>query len=288
MSDCFAVRFRLASASLVALAAAVPAAAGPYSGPTDTTNPIDGAVAAGDARFVAWADGIDVNRTQFAPRGSSSIDTTGGVNALGDLTAQEIADGVAPGFLTATFSTGIRNGAGADFAVFENGGAFFAEPLRFAELAYVEVSSNGSDFARFASVSTNQEGDLNTQFGRGFAGVDVTNVYNLAGKHEAGFGTPFDLDQLLLDPLVVSQAVDLDDIQFVRLVDIPGNGSFVDGLGNGILDPWLTSGSGGFDFILGPGSGVGVINAVPEPGVGVLTLLGLAALGRRRGASAAG
>ncbi|MEM8910907.1 MAG: PEP-CTERM sorting domain-containing protein [Planctomycetota bacterium] len=259
--------------------------AGIYSGPTDTTNPIDGAIVSGDSRFVQWADTIDETRTMFGPEGSPSIDQTGGFNSLGDLSAGEIAGGDSPGFLTVTFPTGIRNGFGADFAVFENFGAFFSEPFRFAELAYVEVSTNGTDFARFPSISTNTESDLNTDFGRGFAGVDVTNVFNLAGKHEDGFGTPFDLANLIADPLVSNGSLNLDDIQFVRLVDIPGSGDFLDSQGNGILDPWLTSGTGGFDFRLGEGLGVGVINAVaiPEPGpFVVIAAFGWVALFKRR------
>ena len=112
------------------------ATAGSYSGPTDTAHPVDPAIAAGDGRFVEWADAIDASRTAFAPRGSTSISTTG-FNSLGDLDATEIANGDAPGFLTVTFPTGIRDGAGADFAVFENGFGFGGPTSLFAELAFV-------------------------------------------------------------------------------------------------------------------------------------------------------
>jgi hypothetical protein len=131
----------------------------------------------------------------------------------------------------------------------------------FAEFAYVEVSTNGVDFARFPSLS------LNTApvTGSGaFAGFDVSNVNNLAGKHAAGFGTPFNLDDLTTNPLVVGGNVNLNNIRYVKLVDIPGNGAFKDSAGNGILDNWVTSGSGGFDFRLPIGQGIGVINTVPE------------------------
>jgi len=256
--------------------------AGIYSGPSDTTNAIDPAIASTDSRFTEWADAIDSTRTSFAPGGSTTIDQTGGVNSLGDLSAAQIAAGDSPGVLTATFPTGIRNGIGSDFAVFENAGEFFSSPFRFAEFAYVEVSSNGIQFAQFPSISMNLEGDLITDFGRSFAGVDTTNVFNLAGKQAGGFGTPFDLDDLLTETSVVDGIVDLDNIQFVRLIDIPGDGSFLDSLGNPILDPWQTSGgTGGFDFSLGPGQGVGVINAIsiPEPSglpvVGFLLVVGL-------------
>lgn len=238
--------------------------AGPYSGPTDTAHAIDAAIPAGSADFLAWADAIDTSRTAFAPRGSTTISTTG-FNSLGDLDAAQIAAGDSPGFLTVTFSTGVGNGPGADFAVFENGFVFPAVPNLFAELAYVEVSSNGIDFARFPSVSTNTT--FVGTFGQAFAGFDATNIYNLAGKHAQGFGTPFDLDDLLGDASVVSGAVDLDNIAYVKLVDIPGDGSFLDSQGHGILDAWLTTGTGGFDFRLPAGQGVGVLHAAAGAGL---------------------
>ena len=247
--------------------------AGVYSGPTDTTNSIDPAIPSTSTRFVEWANAIDPARTYFAPRGSTAISATG-YNSLGDLDASQIAAGQSPGFLTVTFPTGIRNGSGADFAMFENGFTYGSPNGLFMELAYVEVSSNGTDFVRFPSISTNTA----PVAGSGaFAGYDTSNVYNLAGKNAAGYGTPFDLADLLSDASVLSGAVDLSAIQYVKLVDIPGNGSFLDSRGHPILDNWLTTGSGGFDFRLPVGQGVGVINAIPEPGSLVLLASGMAA-----------
>lgn len=256
-----------------------------YSGPADTSHAIDPAIPANDSRFVEWANSIDPDRTAFAPRGSTSINQNGGFNNLGDLTAEEIGNGVLPGFLSVSFPTGIGNGSGADFAVFENG-FLFGPPGRglFAEYAYVDVSTNGSDFARFPSISLNS-GPLS---GSGpFASFDSTGVYNLAGKHAAGFGTAFDLQELSGDPLVTGGLLDLNNILHVRLFDIPGNGAFQDSLGNPIYDNWLTAGSGGFDFRLGVGLGVGVINVatVPEPsGFALLSLsiAGVTTFRRRR------
>jgi hypothetical protein len=258
-------------ALLLSLTAAV-ASAGTYSGPTETSHPIDAAIPSNSPLFTEWADQIDASRTYFAPRGSTTISPTG-VNSLGDLDATQIAADDPVGYLTVTFPKGIRNGAGADFAVFENGFTYGSPNGLFAELAYVEVSSNGVDFARFPSISTN----VAPMTGSGaFAGFDMSNVYNLAGKHAGGFGTPFNLDDLLTDPLVADGTVNLASIQYVKLVDIPGNGSYLDSLGNPILDNWLTTGSGGFDFRLPVGQGVGVINAMPEPSA--LALAGVAAL----------
>jgi hypothetical protein len=253
-----------------------------YSGPSETTHAIDPAIPANDARFVEWANDIDASRTAFAPRGSTSINTSGGFNSLGDLNATEIANGIAPGYLTVTFPNGIRNGSGHDFAVFENGFAYPAAPYLLAELAYVEVSTDGTNFARFPSISTNTT--WAGTFGQAFGGFDATKIHNLAGKHVAGFGTPFELDDLLNDSLVLGGLVDLTNIQYLRLVDIPGNGAFLDSQGNPILDAWMTSGSGGFDFRLGVGLGVGVMNAVPEPAAvfSLVTGLMMTAAWRRR------
>jgi hypothetical protein len=255
----------------------VPLRAGIYSGPTDTTNAIDPAIPSASPLFVEWANGIDASDTHFAPGGSTAISLTG-YNSLGDLSAADIADGVSPGYITVTFPTAIRDGAGPDFAVFENG--FASGNTLFAEYAYVEVSTDGTDFVRFPSISTN----TGPASGSGaFAFFDVTNVYNLAGKNAVGFGTPFDLSQLASAPAVVSGLVDLQDIQYVRLVDIPGNGSFLDSQGHPIFDNWLTSGgSAGFDFRLPAGEGVGVLNEVPEPASLGLLCLGVLALSAGR------
>ncbi|MDJ0509481.1 MAG: hypothetical protein QNJ64_09545 [Crocosphaera sp.] len=208
-----------------------------------------------------------------------------GIASLGELTAQQITDGVLPGQITLTFYRAIINREGADFAVFENGFAFADTGNLFAELAYVEVSTDGLNFARFPSISLTEtpvppEGQ-----------VDPTRVYNLAGKHvnngivlpdnsflQSSWGTPFDLDSLTDSSLVQTGLVNLNQINFIRLVDIPGDGTFLDSENRPIYDPWQTPipGSGGFDL-----EAVGVINAesVPEPisliGIFVSGILGL-------------
>jgi len=161
---------------------------------------------------------------------------TGNVNdifSLGDLSREQINQGESVGWMTLTFDETIQNNRGYDFVVFENGllsdfttpaGSAAGEIL--AELAYVEVSSNGEDFARFPSVSlTEQPGDL-------FSTIEMSNVYNLAGKHPNAYntctGTPFDLQEIANHPKVISGLVDINDIKYVRLVDIPGTGDFYD------------------------------------------------------------
>ncbi|MEM1304738.1 MAG: hypothetical protein AAGG46_07560, partial [Planctomycetota bacterium] len=112
--------------------------------------------------------------------------------SLGDLTSAELAAGRSPGVIILEFDFAIFDGPGADLAVFENAFDFtlsgFPPEFVFAELAFVEVSSNGVDFARFPSISLNvpNDGDnsdfatdpeeLITPFGSGFAGVNKTFI----------------------------------------------------------------------------------------------------------------
>lgn len=212
--------------------------------------------------------------------------------SLGELTAEQIAAAVMPGQITLTFDRPIQNGEGADFAVFENGFGFADTGKLFAELAFVEVSTNGVDFLRFPSLSLTP--DPLEPFGQ----LDPTQVYNLAGKHvnngiilpdnqfiQASWGTPFDLE--VLTDIAQPSLIDLNSINFVRIVDIPGNGAFVDSEGRPIYDPWQTTipGSGGFDL-----EAVGVINAeaVPEPtSIVALSLAGVLGVSLRRSSNRA-
>jgi hypothetical protein len=72
-------------------------------------------------------------------------------------------------------------------------------------------------------------------------------------------GTPFDLGELAAHDLVERGLLDLTSVQYVRLVDVPGNGSFRDAADRPVLDAWLTVTSGGFDL-----DAVGAIHIVPE------------------------
>jgi hypothetical protein len=198
--------------------------------------------------------------------------------SLGELRLQQIQQGVAPGFITLAFGDPcdptdeamIRNRNGYDFVVFENGlisqmttlGGSFAGQI-LAELAYVEVSSNGRDFVRFPSVSLTP-GPVGP-----YGTIEAGHVYNLAGKHPNAngicTGTPFDLEELADHPDVISGLVDLDAIRYVRIVDVPGSGDFFDNAtqfidpstgphwrsyqqDHPIYDSWPTWGSGGFDL----------------------------------------
>ncbi|MFC1653168.1 DUF4465 domain-containing protein, partial [Planctomycetota bacterium] len=156
----------------------------------------------------------------------------------------------------------IHNGVGDDFVIFENGftstwdvptfGSVAGQLL--AELAYVEVSTNGVDFVRFPSLSLvdHTVGPYGT--------LDPHCVTNLAGQHANAYGyskgTAFDLDALKACSMILDGRVDLEDIRFVRLVDIPGHGGCMDSTGHPIYDQWPTQNSGGFDL-----EAVGVLHA---------------------------
>jgi hypothetical protein len=153
------------------------------------------------------------------------------------------------GKITMIFDPPIENGEGWDFAVFENA---FNDYL--LEIAFVEVSSNGSDFARFDSVS------LTPDPVSGYGSLDATLIDGLAGKYRQGYGTPFDLEDLSSQAMVQSGLVDITQITHVRIVDIVGDGSCLDSQGNVIYDPFPTVGSAGFDL-----DAIGVSNGAPYP-----------------------
>ncbi|MDR1304859.1 MAG: PEP-CTERM sorting domain-containing protein [Verrucomicrobiales bacterium] len=314
-----------------ALDSGIPGFVGPAGdGSTDLSNYVNPV-------FVAWATGY-VNYlpspTELSGMWYGANDAIGEVTGnvahvavLGDMSAADLtaylADpanaAVKPGTITMTFDHAITNGSGADFAVFEN--AFvsnFTIPETggiagqgFCELGYVEVSTDGLTFARFPNIYLNTATDFNLKFDANgnplnfdYATMEVTTIYNLAGKHSNGYGTsygtPFDLDTLVdisaaveaLDAMgieltaeqlasLLAQAaynqslvddglLSLDNINFVRIVDIPGTGAFTDSLGNPIYDAWQTWGSGGFDL-----EAIGVLNQVPEPTAWALMVAGL-------------
>jgi hypothetical protein len=170
------------------------------------------------------------------------------------------------GQITMTFDPPITNGSEEDFVVFENG--FPSGGYLYAELAFVEVSTDGQTFVRFPSVSLTPSPIIGDNV------LDPTDVYNLAGKHPGGNiypcqGTPFDLSELAVDPLVTGGQVDLDRIVFVRVVDVIGNGSTFDedSPPNPVYDPYPTEWpQGGFDL-----QAIGVIHQLEAQGCFVAT-----------------
>ena len=270
-----------------------PVQAGPFSPAAD--QPGSNGVSASDPSIVEWANTV-VNLTRGPvnitnPTGAKASFGTAS-NALGPADSTQsnpnnvvsLGDG---GSITLSFAQPITNGAGADFAVFENG---FPQSgvsnSYFLELATVAVSSDGVNFFTFPSVSLTP---TTTQVGS-YGTLDPTNLYNLAGSEIVGYGTPFNLDDLA----GVSPLLNINAVTQIRVTDVIGNINTSLGSGtytyddasnpifNGaygtvnhiINDPYATPfNSGGFDL-----DAIGVLNVVPEPSAVSYLLLGLGAI----------
>lgn len=193
------------------------------------------AVPVDDPRIVAWAEGY----RDHEPGTDLDAVWTDPNKALGAALgtwddALSLGNG---GRVTMVFAEPIADHAGPDLAVFENG---FSES--FLELALVEVSSNGVDFARFPALS------VQTSAIEAYGTLDPAELLGVAGRFRAGFGQAFDLAALTHTSEVQTGRVDLAAIRFVRVLDIIGDGSVSDAFGNPIYDPTPTFGPAGFDL----------------------------------------
>lgn len=212
-----------------------------------------GAISKSDNRFVDWASNCVVERgwVDIADKSQGKASIGAEAQGIGKADNYVVSLGDS-GVATLTFDGLIYNGLGADFAVFENG---FNNPANaeeaFLELAFVEVSSDGVNFTRFAASSQTESPQVPG------AGVymNARKVNNLAGKYIVNYGTPFDLEELKGTP-----GLDVDKISHVRIVDVIGSIGAVgtkDKDGNPINDPYPTPyPSSGFDL-----DAVGVIHS---------------------------
>lgn len=253
---------RLLCASFLLLLAAGSALAGPYA--PAAGKPGSTAIHMDDPSFVAWATGWQDYVVGTYDNSSTPVDSKWQTpdKALGKAagTSFDIVTLGRGGSIVLTFSGGIGNGTGWDFAVFENS---FNDT--FLELAYVEVSSNGRDYFRF------QNHSLTASPVSAFGAVDPTNIDGFGGKYRQGYGTPFDLASLA----GVSPLLDINNVGYVRIVDICGDGTYLDTFGNVIYDPYPTTGSPGFDL-----DAIGVIHkAAPVPIPAAAWLLGSGLIG---------
>ncbi len=147
------------------------------------------------------------------------------------------------GHATVGFDQNIVNGPGADLIITEN--SFFSggAAQTFAEMAFVEVSSDGKTFARIPTFYRGPAsfpgayGVIHIGSYGGMAGATPRNVQatDPADVVDAG-GDAIDLDDLANDPLVKSGAVDLQAISHLRLVDVQ-SGIDTDSQGTTIYDP---------------------------------------------------
>ena len=239
-----------------------PATAPTEVGPSDET--FDGIVGmegcqgihCQDPAILGWATTCTIERGRqnittpgvFATYGTendgvgAATESTGDVVSLGDY-----------GIAVLTFDIPIQNGDGYDFAVFEN-----SLNDSFLEMAFVEVSSDGVNYFRFPAISNS---DTTVQVDNG-GSVDATLIHNLAGKYRAGWGTPFDLEEL-----AGNDDLDINNITHIRLVDVVGcvapRYATRDSRGHIINDPYPTPfHSSGFDL-----DGVCVLNGWRPNGV---------------------
>lgn len=208
--------------------------------------------------FVAWGSRCTVNRgyikisdTTLVYNGSNRANHGNTGNALGKADGKIVSLGDG-GTAIFTLDTAITDNDGFDFVVFENGFKSQEPPQNyFLELAFVEVSSDGSHFVRFPAVSETPAATQVSTFGQ----IDPAQIHNLAGKYTVNYGTPFDLYELS-----DSSGIDIENITHVRIIDVVGNindtyASF-DVNGNKVNDPWPTPfASGGFDL-----DALGIIN----------------------------
>lgn len=221
-------------------------AQGPYAphvGQSGTT-----AIHKDSAIFVNWANNALIERGWQNAADTSLGKTTAGTtnDVLGKAGVNGVVSLGDGGTAILTFSAPIKNGVGADFAVFENS---FNDS--FLELAFVEVSSDGINFFRFPSHSLTQN---SVQLDNS-AVMDATNINNLAGKYRAQYGTPFDIEEL-----TGIAGLDVNNITHVKIVDAVGSiapeFARYDSFSNIINDPFPTPfPTGGFDL-----DAVGVIH----------------------------
>jgi hypothetical protein len=211
----------------------------PFAPPADQQGTT--AIAADNPFITGWAESCLVTRGPAIITNPDSLEVTFGepedaTGRAGEGKVVSLGDG---GYAILHFSDPISNGPGPDFAVFEN-----AFTDSFLELAFVEVSSDGSNFFRFTAVSLTQTEEQVGTYGS----IDARNIDNLAGKYRSGYGTPFDLEDLDGVP-----GLDMMSIYWIKIIDVVGildeQAGSKDINGNLINDPWPTPfASGGFDL----------------------------------------
>jgi hypothetical protein len=201
--------------------------------------------------FTAWASNVYIERgMQQIGVDSLGLAWSGideyALGRAGENPVISLGDG---GSATLQFDGILRNGTGYDFAIFEN--SFDGD---FLELAFVEVSSDGERYVRFPAYSETDTINGTSAFGY----TNPEQIHNLAGKSPLFYGTHFDLEELS-----DSSGIDVQNIRFVRIVDVVGSLDprycSRDVLGRKVADPWPTPfPSGGFDL-----DAVGAIHFVP-------------------------
>lgn len=252
MKTLFDLRWCL-PALLLLLSAAAKAQFAPQAGLSGST-----AISKTSPLFVGWASDAAVQRglQQIGNPGLgfASLGTTGSALGAPDGMALSLGDS---GVAVLRFASPITDGPGPDFAVFENGFLYAGDSENaFLELAFVEVSSDGVHFTRFPATSLTQDTQQLSPSSPPSL-INARQINNLAGKYIAGWGAPFDLNELAGSP-----DLDIHAITHVRIVDVVGSiGAYasLDHAGRKINDPFPSPfPGGGFDL-----DAVGVIHQLP-------------------------
>ena len=141
------------------------------------------------------------------------------------------------GVVTILLSQSIGDEVGPDLGIYEN--SFNGS---FVEYAWVEVSSDGEHFVRFPNLSFSNS-PLHS-----FEEIEGIESWGLAGNGLAGTPTLFDLADLKDLEFVRNGLIDIDNIRYVKIRDIVGDGTAHDSYGKPIYDPYPTESSAGFDL----------------------------------------
>ena len=213
------------------------------------------AIKADSSCFVAWGTSADaqIGLKQINVPDSGKANVGKDESVIGPALKNGVLSLGDGGSVIVYFSSGIRNGKGFDFAVFEN-----AFNDSFLELAHVEISADGVNFYRFPSFSNSPNIQQTPPFGATYP----QNIHNLAGKYRMPYGTPFDISELDSQGKMLPET-----FYYVKIIDVVG--SIISGIGTEdsrgrlINDPWPTPFiSSGFDL-----DAIGVINSGPLSGI---------------------
>ncbi len=206
---------------------------------------------------VAFVAGTSAGNNQTQPIG----EPTGGGDFEGSMDTLTLGYG---GSLTLLLGSACFDGPGTDLIVCENPFFITGSSNLFVEAMFVEVSTDGVNFARFPTSYTGDAGPFQPFSGvpmswyRGFAGVMPVHANSSFGIPSldvvAAGGDAFDLADLADDPLAMSGAVNLFEIHYVRLVDVRG-GVSLDSAGTPVWDSGLNSvASADVDAVIGVNS----------------------------------
>ncbi len=130
----------------------------------------------------------------------------------------------------------VYNGLGTNLVSVARGDNFV-----WCKPAFVDVSSDATNWARFPVTYWNTDVLFQASVPDTpdhWLSQDVTMIDGLAGKVILQYGTPFSLSTLTNSSPVISGSVNLDNIRYIRLTDVIGDGSTTDQYGNVIRSPY--------------------------------------------------